>query len=147
MTWQLLASVALQRRGMGHRAVTSQPDDKYNCIAWALAIDSQFWWPNGNGYWPGRRNGQDLPPTLDVFCTAFALHRYVPCPGANLEQGFEKVALYAKGHEVTHAARQLPSGYWTSKLGTNVDVEHELHQIEGPLYGAVAAFLRRPRTP
>jgi hypothetical protein len=147
MTWRIQASVALLQHGMGHRAVTSPPDDKYNCIAWALGIDFQFWWPSHDGYWPGRRKGHDLAPTLDVFCTAFALHRYLPCPDANLELGFEKVALYSKAGQVTHAARQLPTGYWTSKLGPFVDIEHELRQIEGPEYGAVTAFLKRARVP
>lgn len=43
----------------------------------------------------------------------------------------------------THAARQLPDGWWTSKLGRQIDIEHELSAIEGPAYGKVAILLAR----
>jgi hypothetical protein len=55
----------------------------------------------------------------------------------SLESQYEKVALFAKDGRVTHAARQLPSGRWTSKLGSDVDIEHELYAIEGEVYGTV----------
>jgi hypothetical protein len=44
----------------------------------------------------------------------------------------------------THAARQLRSGAWTSKLGISEDVEHELRALEGEIYGVVALILTRP---
>src|ERR1700722_18075384 len=131
MTWQMQASIALRQRGMNHRAVTSPPTDVYNCIAWALGDQPNNWWPNGKGFWPGLKKGQELPPTLEVFFEAFATRGYGSCASPALEAGFEKVALYAKGSEITHAARQLASGHWSSKLGPYVDIEHELEQIEG----------------
>jgi hypothetical protein len=134
---------------MSHRAVTSAPTDVYNCIAWAMDDQTRFWWPNGRGYWPGRRKGEELQPTLEVFCQAFKTRGYDAFTGPAAEVGFEKVALYSKGNEITHAAKQLASGFWSSKLGQHVDIEHELQQIEGAAYGTVRAFLRRParRTP
>lgn len=144
MSWQLQASFELMRAGMCCRAVTSAATDEYNCIAWAMDDQSHFWWPSGAGYWPGRRKGQSFQPTLEVFHAAFATRGYSPCVGPALEPGMQKVALYAKGTEITHAARQLASGFWTSKLGSNVDVEHELQQIEGPTYGVVVDYLSRP---
>jgi hypothetical protein len=46
---------------------------------------------------------------------------------------------------VKHAARQLPTGRWTSKLGKAVDIEHDTPEgVTGPVYGAVVKFLRRP---
>jgi hypothetical protein len=44
----------------------------------------------------------------------------------------------------THAARLLPSGLWTSKLGEWEDIEHDLHALEGDVYGTVALLLKRP---
>jgi hypothetical protein len=44
----------------------------------------------------------------------------------------------------THAARQLTSGAWTSKLGNAADIEHELRALEGEIYGVVALILKRP---
>jgi hypothetical protein len=147
MDWQIQARIDLMRHGMHCRAITSVATDEYNCIAWAMDDQSNFWWPNGSGFWPGRLKGQAFAPTLAVFHAAFATRGYSPCVDSTLEPGFEKVALYAKGLEITHAARQLASGFWTSKLGRHVDVEHELGQIEGPAYGTVIAYLSRPRPP
>ena len=49
---------------------------------------------------------------------------YEPCRDGSPEEGFEKMALYLNNQKVTHAARQLPSGAWTGKLGAMEDVEH-----------------------
>ena len=46
--------------------------------------------------------------------------------------------------EPKHAARQLPSGRWTSKLGFLEDIEHALHDLEGTEYGAVVLVMKRP---
>ena len=43
----------------------------------------------------------------------------------------------------THAARQLPDGSWTSKLGQNIDVQHTIFSIQDGDYGSVAVFMRR----
>jgi hypothetical protein len=60
----------------------------------------------------------------------------------------DKVALYMTSDgEISHAARQLPSGRWTSKLGAYEDIEHNtLAAIEGDAYGMVAQILKRPRS-
>ena len=54
------------------------------------------------------------------------------------------MAIYALQGKPTHAARQLGDGRWTSKLGKEVDITHTLVGLEGPVYGQVAAYLRRP---
>ncbi|MCI0637958.1 MAG: hypothetical protein L0Y72_23715 [Gemmataceae bacterium] len=41
----------------------------------------------------------------------------------------------------THAARQLPTGRWSSKLGPSEDIEHDLHALEGEIYGTIALKL------
>ncbi len=73
---------------------------------------------------------------------------YQQCRGQSLEDGFEKVALFADPEDdyPTHAARQLPSGWWTSKMGWNgVTIEHDgLDRIEGRFYGWARLYLRRP---
>lgn len=44
-----------------------------------------------------------------------------------------------------HAARQLSSGAWTSKLGKDVDIEHDTpDDVAGGLYGEVVQLMRRP---
>lgn len=120
---------------------TSQHTPEYNCIAWAAGDDDRWWWPSPESYWPP---GVPEEATLECFVLAFATRGYEPCADGALEPGVEKVALYADEAGVpTHAARQLPTGRWTSKLGTEVDIEHTLPGLEGPVYGKVAAFLRR----
>lgn len=80
------------------------------------------------------------------FCRGFETLGYVTCPDSVLEKGWEKVALFAKANdEPAHAARQLESGRWTSKLGGSKDIAHELEAVCGPYYGNPVLFMKRPR--
>jgi hypothetical protein len=82
---------------------------------------------------------------LDALEAAFKALGYETCDDDAPEPGFEKVALYSNGLLYTHAARQLPGGKWTSKLGKAEDIEHDTPDaVAGGLYGEVVAFLRRP---
>ena len=58
------------------------------------------------------------------------------------EDGFVRLAIFAIGSTVKHAARQLRNGKWTSKLGQDVDIAHELRELEGPQYGSVVRIFR-----
>jgi hypothetical protein len=68
----------------------------------------------------------------------------VECEDGRLESGFEKIALFALEGLPKHAARQLQSGRWTSKLGRLEDIEHTLDDLTGALYGSVALVMKRP---
>ena len=73
---------------------------------------------------------------------------YTPCDGDVLEVGQVRIALYATTTGTpTHAARQLPDGRWTSKLGRWEDIEHRLPDLEGESYGAVVQIMKRPTPP
>lgn len=132
-------------RGAIYR-LTSPAADSYNCIAWAVGDTSRWWWPDDpvRTYWP-----VDAPrlETLAAFGDAFATLGYVPCEQADLESGFEKIALYAADTDgvPTHAARQLNNGRWTSKLGALEDIEHALEDLTGNVYGSVIQIFKRPR--
>ena len=122
---------------------TSLATIDYNCIAWAAGDVNRWWWPTpGLYYWP---RSAPMEETLEAFIAAFTLLGFAESEGGDLESGIEKVALYASGGGTpTHMARQLPNGRWTSKLGSNVDIEHAtVGQLEGPLYGTVARYLKR----
>ena len=96
----------------------------------------------GLGYWPPEVPDSD---DLDSFAVAFAALRYEWCDNGELQVGFEKVAIYAEGQTVKHMARQLSSGRWTSKIGRDIDIEHEIPEaLEGNTYGSVVRFMRRP---
>ena len=128
----------------GYR-VTSPRDKRYNCIAWAAGDTRNWWWPVPEAkevFWD---SGVAPLETLPAFRDAFARLGYVVCEGDELEAGFEKIALFANNQGIPlHAARQLPSGRWTSKLGELEDIEHTLRDLEGEEYGSVALVMKRP---
>jgi len=48
----------------------------------------------------------------------------------------------------THAARQLSSGQWTSKLGRSEGIEHDTpDDVAGGFYGEVVQFMKRAIAP
>lgn len=126
-------------------AVTSPSDMRYNCIAWAAGITHQWWWPDEEGErpWP---TGVTRATTLEAFRDAFATLGYSVCDQEEQEDGYEKVALFTRFGIPTHAARQLPNGRWTSKLGIHQDIEHALPDLTGMIYGSVALVMKRPIT-
>jgi hypothetical protein len=124
--------------------ITSPQTPEYNCIAWAAEDTERWWWPDQNltAYWP---KSIARLSTLEAFTEAFRSLGYEICDNDQHETGVEKVAIYAGSlNEPTHAARQLPTGRWTSKMGQWVDLEHDLEDLSGPEYGSPAVFLKRP---
>ena len=126
--------------------IKSPESRDYNCIAWAAGDVTAWWWPDflETVYWPP---GVPREETLEAFIQAYRTLGYEPCQDTSFEQGFEKVALYSlTDGEMTHAARQLDNGRWTSKLGPLEDIEHENPEdVNGPVYGSVICVLRRSR--
>ncbi len=122
---------------------THPPSDVYNCIAWAAGRTDAWWWPDEDSadFWPAEVPREE---TIAAFLLAFATLGYEPCETADLEAGYEKVALYTLDGKPTHAARQLPDGKWTSKFGEGPVATHNTPRgVEGPVYGQVVRFLRR----
>ncbi|WP_145117994.1 DUF7689 domain-containing protein [Rosistilla oblonga] len=121
--------------------VTSQKTIKYNCIAWA-ARNVDRWWQPGV-FWPIQSSREDIG--IGNLVAAFKALGYEECDDGTLDDGFEKLAIYGSGLMYTHAARQLPDGRWTSKLGQLEDITHwTTEAIEGGDYGEVVQFMKRP---
>jgi hypothetical protein len=123
--------------------ITSGADSRYNCIGWAVGDTARRWWPADAAegfHWP---EGLERTETLAAFMAMFALVGYAPCNTAEAAPGQEKVALFCLNGTPTHAARQLPGGRWTSKLGRWEDIEHDLQDLCGETYGSVAQVMRR----
>lgn len=130
---------------------------RYNCFAWVVG-DNQHWWepfdprwniqdPIPNRFWPF-----DTPMTLtiDSLVEAYATRGFVVCDDGGLEIGHEKIAIYAKegSDRPTHAAVQLDTGAWASKIGDWEDIHHQsVHGLQDDGYGRVIQFLRKPRGP
>ena len=122
--------------------ITSPETNFYNCIAWAYGDDTKWFWPEGY-HWPDDIKRE---VTLDCFILLFEKIGYSVCPDESFEVGFDKVAIYANSNGVpTHAARQLPNGLWTSKLGPSFDVTHSIFAMDGGFYGSVAVYMKRPK--
>lgn len=125
--------------------IASPPTPTYNCIAWAAGKTDRWWWPDPLEvcYWPPAAPRSE---TIEAFALAYAALGYSACDSPEPEPGVEKVAIYAHAGRPKHAARQLPDGRWTSKLGRLVDIEHKLSALEGDKYGYVTTILKRPTT-
>lgn len=135
--------------------ITSQRNSRYNCIAWAAGDQTRWWQPVpspvrgqllGGYYWP---EGIEHSFTLRSYVHAFRRQGFRVCDEADLEDGWEKVAIYVDSAGVpSHAARQTKDGIWASKCGILEDIEHSsLVALEGGgnAYGTVSTILKRRR--
>lgn len=124
--------------------ITSIETSEYNCISWAAGDTRRWWWPSPAGYWP---SGVRREEAIDAFEDAFATCGFSRCDSADLEDGFEKIAIYAKTAEPTHAARQLQDGSWSHKLGNLQDITAELSSFDSIAgdYGSPVRYMRRKR--
>jgi hypothetical protein len=130
----------------GYR-VTSEWTTAYNCIAYAAGDTSRKWdctpVPIPGYYWPPEAKTGDY---IDALESAFEVIGFTQCDNGDLEDGYEKVALYVDSNgKWTHAAKQLPDGNWSSKLGNAEDIAHRSpHCFGGSDYEDVMRFMRRP---
>lgn len=127
-------------------SITSPATIEYNCIAWVAGDTGAWWWPDPMNlyYWPPTIPREN---TLEAFIKAYELLSYTICKDGKHEEGFEKIAIYIDDDgNPQHAARQLSSERWTSKLGELEDIEHNtLAGLCGSKYGIVAVFMKRHR--
>jgi hypothetical protein len=123
-------------------SITSPEAVTYNCISWAVEDQRRRWCePAPSFYWPP---GAPREYSVEAYQGAFEQSGYTVCRNAALEPGLQKVALYAIDSEPQHAARQLPDGTWTSKIGIADDIMHEtLEALEGDDYGRVVLVMQR----
>jgi hypothetical protein len=129
----------------------SENDDRANCIAWAMGDAKRWWWPIQPGAKPRRKHHWPDACKRHNDMNAFeALMEYVggvETKNEKHERGFIKVAFFATGGltpYMQHAARLLPSGKWLSKCGPYEAIVHELHEMEGGLYGDVISIYKIP---
>jgi hypothetical protein len=141
--------------------VSSPIDVNYNCIAWAGMRSDEFWWPEVEPYnrfdgvkynWPFKIEHNE---NLKFFIELFSNLGYTQESNNidNEHPKFRKIALYIKNNPsntdilnspCTHAARQLKSGLWASKLGRYHDIEHSNpYDLEGSAYGKLAIILKK----
>ena len=133
--------------------ITSEIDVNYNCASWALDQQNRWWEPWGlllpapppEIHWP---DGLPHDSKLQTYVRFFELHGFEVTNNEAPEVGFIKIALYAENGEFRHVARQKTATKWTSKIGRQEDISHELNALENSgqyAYGTVAVFMRKPR--
>jgi len=131
--------------------ITSKASNDYNCIAWACKYDDRWIQPSYLGqpnldcvvWWP-----PEVQEGTDISClvTVFENQGFAICDTFDYEKEYTKVALYINesNNEWTHAAREKKNGFWTSKLGHNVDIQHSTpYTIENIIYGKVFCFMKK----
>lgn len=128
----------------GSYEIRSPEDNSYNCVAWAAEDISRWWWPDflQIAYWPETVPRVETPA---AFVQTFNLIGYMVCETPDYERCYEKIAIYSRDATLTHVAKQLANGRWTSKLGESVDIEHDTLSGLRDLYGEPIIFLKRPR--
>ena len=128
----------------GNYRITSPASYQYNCIAWAASKNDRWWWPHPDAFWPF---GAPFAEMIDAFQAAYATLGYELCETPEFELRFEKIAIFADSTGTpTHAARQLDTGRWTSKLGRSEDIEHvTADAVNCADYGTPVVFMRRSR--
>ena len=95
-----------------------------------------------DSYWP---EGVPRVNTTEAFIQAYETIGYKTCDTPDLEPGMEKIVIYANNGVLDHAARQLPNGRWTSKIGEYEDIQHDINAFKGGKYfGEITVILKRP---
>lgn len=125
--------------------ITSPDTPNYNCIAWAYGDETRFYWPGPENfcYWPNNISREE---NINSFIELFESIGYNKCKTGDLEINFNKIALFVDNKGTpTHASRQLDNGFWTSKLGKNIDVQHSIKAIENGPYGFVEVYMKRKK--
>ena len=124
-------------------SVTSAKDSVYNCIAWAAGVNNNWWWPGdpARTHWPASVPREE---TIEAFKLMFETLGFQLSSSEEMDPDFEKIALFANEFgRPKHAARQLATGRWTSKLGKMEDIEHDLRDLAGAFYGSVVLVMKR----
>lgn len=123
----------------------SDEDFNYNCLAYALGDQSNWWEPpkSPGQYWP-----PGFPEDVSVKTVESIIRTHgftVDATDSKAKLDTDAIAIYAEGNEWTHFAK-FSSGLWSSKLGEGHDVAGvTLEHLEGLIYGTVVKILRRPK--
>ena len=139
--WAQLLITAFPKLSGEDFEIVERVSKRYNCIAYAAGDTAKWWWPNGIDYWPPWATRDNRMESLKE---AFAGLGYEQCDDSNVEDGYQKVALYGFQGRFEHAAVQMPNGRWRSKMGQRPVIEHRsLESLSGGLDGNVAFYMRR----
>lgn len=136
-----------------HYKATSEPTDRYNCIAWAMRLTDRWvdLCKTSGHWWPEYHSGNyDL--TRDGLISAFESLKFTKTDSPCKEFGYDKVALYYNPYTDgwSHAARILSEEEFHSKFGNGWDAHHgkddRLYNKNNPnTYGHIYQYMKRPK--
>ena len=131
---------------------TSNKDENYNCIAWAMRLSDRWvdtqktaghWWPSVITQDSYTRQG---------LIDAFKALKFKVTTSPKPEKGYDKVALYYNPYTNcwSHAARVLEEHLYHSKVGGLWDIHHSdgnvMHFNDPKItYGYVYCYVKRPK--
>lgn len=93
------------------------------------------WWPEGVPY---DENRESLVALFEYF-------GFESSDNNVLEDGYDKVALYADEEGWTHAARVISNNTLHSKIGTAWDIHHSDNDLFAETeYGSIFTYMKRP---
>lgn len=133
--------------------ITSRATLRYNCLAWAIG-ESHRRWDGSDGYWP---NTISRDTGIVTLVKAYITKGFTVCQadGTTYDPRFDKIVLYDKTvlyqgsvveHQGAHAARLMPNGMWSSKIGDWEDIEHPTPEsLMGVRYGDPLIYMRREK--
>lgn len=124
---------------------TSKKTSIYNCFAYIAGYTDCWWLPDPLGlyYWPPSAPREQ---TVDAYIKAYESLEYILCDSHHYEEGYDKIAFYLNNKNIPiHAAIQLPSGRWSSKVGKEEDIAHELYALEIEDRSKVKIYMKREK--
>lgn len=117
-------------------------DPRYNCIAWAMG--TQMIWVDHNiavgHWWP---EGIPREDSYVALAEAFRSVGFTDCKDSEMEEGYDKVALYGLNGHWLHASRIWDTGHEHSKFGCNHDGIHPSNCFQGTMYGEIYMYMKR----
>lgn len=124
--------------------IKSEETDTYNCIAWAMGTSERWVSPKANtpGYW--WPDGVDMDTKKESLIAAFKAVGFSMANDNKIEEGYDKVVLFAKGDDWKHAARIIDDEVEYSKFGQGWDATHGHNVLSGASYGYEYAYMKRP---
>lgn len=112
--------------------VTAPATMDYNCIAWTVGETKQWFWPPKMYYW--------RHPDQSAFDLFYEKNGFV-----RAEKG--EIAVWGTngGYNLTHGCVSGPGHgpSWESKCGDLAQIQHELSELEGNIYGKPVSFYTR----
>ena len=121
--------------------IVEVPSRRYNCIAYAAGDIANWWDRQEVGYWSLHATRSDSIESLREIFVGLGFEQ---CEDSDAEDGYRKIALYEAQGIGKHAAVQMSSGRWRSKMGQGPVMEYlSLELLSGGMYGIPTTYMRR----